>query len=185
MTRGRRCGGDDYRIAMQARIGRPRRVPQLTPNAVGNHVAEFHGAAGREVLAAFEESSDDKHRKADYDSTPPITESDHPAGMTPSGKQPKCCSLSQMSRRLIATMRGDAAGAREPMTTQQISTAQRARSRVRLFGSRCMLSFTGACFLFRLGERRNRLRVGTGRVERGSLVPRRGCHRATVLPPWI
>jgi len=115
MTRGRRRGGDDYRIAMQARIGRPRRVPQLTPNAVGNHVAEFHGAAGREVLAAFEESSEDKHRKADYDSTPPITESDHPAGMTPSGKQPKCCSLSQMSRRLIATMRGDAAGAREPI----------------------------------------------------------------------
>ena len=130
MTRGRRCGGDDYRIAMQARIGRPRRVPQLTPNAVGNDVSEFHGAAGREVLAAFEESSEDKHRKADYDSTPPITESDHPAGMTPSGKQPKCCSLSQMSRRLIATMRGDAAGAREPMTTQQISTAQRTGSRV-------------------------------------------------------
>ncbi len=45
--------------------------------AVGNHVAEFHSAARREVLTGFEESSEDEHRKACYDSSASIPESDH------------------------------------------------------------------------------------------------------------
>jgi hypothetical protein len=45
--------------------------------AVGHHVAEFHGAPGRGVLAGFEESSEDEHREDCYDPSTFIPESDH------------------------------------------------------------------------------------------------------------
>ena len=44
---------------------------------VGNDIPEFHGAAGGEMLAGFEQSSEDEHRKAHYDSSAFIPESDH------------------------------------------------------------------------------------------------------------
>ena len=46
-------------------------------SAVGDDISEFHGAAGREVLAGFEQSSEDEHRKAHYDSSAFVPESDH------------------------------------------------------------------------------------------------------------
>src|ERR1035437_511332 len=67
-----------------------------------------------------------------------------------------------MCKRPMSTMTGDAAGNREPMTTQHISAAQRTRMRARrvsggrpnrgvgLFCCRSMLSIN--CRLFRLGD---------------------------------
>jgi len=60
---------------------------------------------------------------------------------------------------------GRRGGAREPMTTQQISTAQRARSRVRLFAlDACYRSLARASFF--VGGTEERLRVGTGELNR-------------------
>src|ERR1035437_198175 len=85
-----------------------------------------------------------------------------------------------MWRRPMAAMRGEAAGDREPMTTQQISTAQRTRSRVRLSGSRSMLSFTGTHFLFRLAEPALRCREAElevdGSFDGADVVERQRCH---------
>jgi hypothetical protein len=44
---------------------------------VGEDISEFHGVAGREMLAGFEENSENEHRKTHYDSSAFIPESDH------------------------------------------------------------------------------------------------------------
>src|ERR1039458_3928513 len=81
-----------------------------------------------------------------------------------------------MWRRPIATITGYAEGRSEPTNRQSISTAQRTRSRVRLFGSRSMLSFIGMLPHFcRLGEAGfDALRFhGTGRqaIDKTRLAP--------------
>jgi len=45
--------------------------------AIPEHIAEFHGAARREMPASFEGDSQNKHREGCPDPPAPIPESDH------------------------------------------------------------------------------------------------------------
>ena len=62
---------------MQARIGGPSRVPQLTPAPLATTSPSFHGAAGHELLAGLHEYSGDEDGKIGYDSSAFLPESDH------------------------------------------------------------------------------------------------------------
>src|ERR1039458_8151319 len=81
---GEKCWPASSR-APRTNIERPTTIPdrktqQYTATdagTVGNDIPEFHGAAGGEMLAGFEQSSEDEHRKAHYDSSAFIPESDH------------------------------------------------------------------------------------------------------------
>src|ERR1039458_4930424 len=49
-------------------------------HAIGDYIPEFHGAAGREVLTAFQKNSQYEHREPRHNSSAPIPKSDHGQG---------------------------------------------------------------------------------------------------------
>jgi hypothetical protein len=64
------------RMAISVRIGRPRRAPQVTPRT-SPRTSPSSTARREEMLAGFEQNSENERRKACHNSTPPIPEADH------------------------------------------------------------------------------------------------------------
>jgi len=87
------------------------------------------GAAGREVLAAFEESSEYKHGKACYDSPAYIPESDH----RQESQRQVSAEMLQFVPDVEAADRDHEGRRGGPMTTQQISAAHTTSTAARLF----------------------------------------------------
>jgi hypothetical protein len=95
---------------------------------VGEDIPEFHRASRREVLVAFQEDSEYEHRESCHNASAPIPESDHRQRRQ---GQESAAVLHLVPGVELATMTGLAAGSRESITMQQMSTPRRDRIRVR------------------------------------------------------
>ena len=98
--------------------------------------SEFDGAAKGEMLPA---SMRTPRRNMEKPALRPCRRSWNPiTGRNERARQAqKCSTLSLMRKRPMFTIRGEAAGDKEPITTQQTSTAQKAKMSVRrVWGAR-------------------------------------------------
>ena len=95
-------------------------------NTVRDHIPQLNNAARREVLTRFEEDSQDEHRDACHNPASPIPESDH----WQRGQCQVCAEVLDLVADVQAAdghHEGEAAGNKDPMTTQQNAAAQRNR----------------------------------------------------------
>ena len=130
--------------AKSVRDGRPSKVPQLTPAPLARTSPSSAERPGEKCWPGFEQNSKYEHRKACYDSSAPIPELAHwQERQRQVGAEVLHFVVDVQTTDRHQYGRGGGQH-REPMTTQQISTAQTASSAVWLLGSRSILSFIGA-----------------------------------------
>src|ERR1035441_10666795 len=118
------------KMATSVRIGRPSKAPQLTPAPLARTSPSSTARPGEKCWpASMRIPSTNIERPATIPgrrSRNPITGRNDSARLAQ-----KCITLSLTCKRPMSTITGEAAGSREPMTTQHISAAHRSSIRVR------------------------------------------------------